>query len=123
MHFGSRGRGRRGWEGIDFGSCTVPTTARSRFNLSNAGGNGIPNGIIIRRTFMSSHLCHGISLSHGVNRRASPSEGIQLDIGISAYHSGGAEGRGSNRDSDGGLTNRGESCHISSMQGDSLFHH
>jgi hypothetical protein len=120
MHFG---RGRRGWEGIDFRSCTVQTPAHSRLNLSSAGGNGVPNGLIIRRTFVNSHFCHGIRFSHGVNRRASPSKGIQVDNRISAYHSGGAEGRGSNRDRDGGLTNRREGCHIGSMQGDSLFHH
>jgi hypothetical protein len=64
---------------------------------------------------VSNHLRHGISFSLGANRRASPSEGIQLNIGISAYLGGRTEGRGRNRDSDGGLTNREESCHISSM--------
>jgi hypothetical protein len=66
---------------------------------------------------VSDLLRHSISFSLGANRRASPSEGIQLNIGISAYLGGITEGRGRNRDrdSDGGLNNREESCHIGSM--------
>jgi hypothetical protein len=67
---------------------------------------------------VSNRLSHGISFNLGANRRAG-----QLNNRNSANLGGRTEGRGRDRDNDGGLTNRKESSHISSIKGGSFFQH